>query len=140
MELDDVAGPFIVAVSRMRRRLKRLPIAGGVPAPEMTALARLDREGPATASDLAKAEHISPQSMGVAVAALERRGFVARSADPADGRRVVLRLTDTGRDAVRRKRAARSEQVAAALARLTPAEVEALRIATPALERLADEL
>ena len=135
-----MAGAFILAISRIRRRLKQLPVADGLPAPEMTALVRLDREGPATSSALAKAEQMSPQSMQVTVAALEGRGLVERSTDPGDRRRVVLSLTDAGRDAVLHKRAVRAEQVAAALARLTEEEVEALRAATPVIERLADVL
>lgn len=139
-DLEDAAGRFILAVGRLRRRLKQLPVAGGIPGPEMTALVRLDRDGPATASDLARAEQISPQSMSVAIAGLERRGLVARTPDPADGRRAVLGLTAEGREAVQHKRAVRAEQVAAVLARLTPAELDALGAATSILERLADEL
>lgn len=139
-DLDAVSGAFILAISRVRRRLRQLPVADGLPAPEMTALVRLDREGPATSSALAKAEQMSPQSMQVTVAALEERGLVERSTDPGDRRRVVLSLTEAGRDAVLHKRAMRTEQVAAAMSRLTAEEVEALRAATPVLERLADVL
>lgn len=139
MDLED-AGRFIVAVGRLRRRLKQLPAVDGIPGPEMTALVRLDRDGPATTSGLAKAEQISPQSMSVAVAALEQRGLVTRAADPADGRRRIVSLTDEGQEAVRHKRAVRAEQVAAALGLLSPRELDALREATPVLERLADVL
>lgn len=135
-----MAGAFILAISRVRRRLRQLPVAGGLPAPEITALVRLHRCGPATSSELAKAEQMSPQSMQVTVASLVAQGFVERSADPADRRRVVLGLTESGRDAVLHKRAVRTEQVAGALALLTPAEVEGLRAATPVIERLADVL
>ena len=50
--------------------------------PETSALSRLDRGGPMTSSDLARQDRISPQSMGVTVAALEQRGLIARDRDP----------------------------------------------------------
>lgn len=139
-DLDDAAGRFILAVGRLRRRLKQLPVGGGIPGPEMTALVRLDREGPATASYLAKAEQISPQSMSATLAALESRGLIARTADPSDGRRVLLSVTPAGRETIEAKRAVRTRQIAAALGRLDEADIAVLRAAVPALERLAANL
>jgi len=65
--------------------------------PESSALTRLDRGGPATASALAKLEQISPQSMGATLGALEARGLVERRPDPADGRKSLLTVTAAGR-------------------------------------------
>src|SRR6185369_162566 len=62
------------------------PGEGGVTIPEVVALARLDRGGPATAAALARQEQISPQAMGATLAGLEARGLVERRRDPADGR------------------------------------------------------
>ena len=79
--------------------------------------------------------------MGATLAALEARGLVARRPDPADGRRVVLSLTDAGRQALRDKRSARVEQLAQALSRgFTPAELSQLMAAAPLLERLAQSI
>jgi DNA-binding MarR family transcriptional regulator len=58
--------------------------------PETSALARLDRNGAATSSELARVEQISPQSMGATMSALEARGLVARDPDARDGRRVGI--------------------------------------------------
>lgn len=139
-DLDDVASELAIGVGLLRRRLRQLPAAGGVSEPEMSALVRIDRGGPATNSDLARLEQISPQSMNATLAGLERRGLVGRAADPADRRRVVLELTDAGREAVRSRRAARRRQIAEALARLDPEEVAALQAAAPVLARLAEVL
>lgn len=139
-DLEEIAGPFVLAISILRRRLRQLPVDDGVTLPEMTALVRLDRGGPQTGSALAKAEQISPQSMGATIATLEDKGLIERAPDPADGRRIVLSLTDAGSDVVRRKRAVRTKQLADVLATLDPADVELLRAATPAIERLAEAL
>jgi len=50
---------------------------------------------------LAARTRLTHQSMGELVAELQRRGYVERVADPADGRARLVRLTDKGRDLVR---------------------------------------
>jgi DNA-binding MarR family transcriptional regulator len=106
--------------------------------PEISALARLDRNGPATSSELARVEQISPQSMGATLSALESRGLVARDPDARDGRRVVLSVTEVGRQLLRDKRDARTEQLARVLAAgFTREELDQLMAAASLLERLA---
>jgi DNA-binding MarR family transcriptional regulator len=136
-----VALDLRLAVGLLRRRLRQTPVEGDLTLPETAALARLDRGGPSTASALAREEQISPQSMGTTLAGLERRGLLSRAADPEDGRRVVLSLSDAGRQALRGRRAARTEQLARALAEnFTEAELEQLEAAAPLLERLAESV
>ena len=122
------------------RKLKQAHPGGDIPIPETAALARLDRGGPASSSDLARLDGISPQSMGATIATLEERGLVARERDPEDGRRIVLSITETGRQVVRDRRGARTELIARALSGFTPAELDQLKAATPLLERLAEKL
>lgn len=79
--------------------------------------------------------------MGATLAGLQTRGLVQRAADPDDGRRVVLALTDTGLEVLRTRRSARVEQLAEALADgFTPAELRQLLAVAPLLERLAQNL
>ncbi len=123
------------------RRLRQVRAAGGALRAETSALARLDRDGPATSSELARVEQISPQSMGATLSALEARGLVARDPDPRDGRRIVLSVTEAGRQLLRDKRDARTEQLARALAAgFTREELEQLMAAAPLLERLAQSI
>jgi DNA-binding MarR family transcriptional regulator len=63
---------------------------------QKSVLVRLEKEGPATISELARAEVVKPQSMGTAIAALEGMGMVERKADPTDGRQMNIKLTDKG--------------------------------------------
>jgi DNA-binding MarR family transcriptional regulator len=64
---------------------------------------------------------VSPPSIADTVAALERKGLVGRTPDPADARATIVRTTDAGLDAGRTIAGAAS-QVGAALAGLSPAE------------------
>lgn len=137
----DVAGQLRVSIGMLLRKLRQLPLEGELTPPETSALSRLDRGGPATSSELARAERISPQSMGATIAVLEQRGLVARERDPADGRRIVLTITEAGRRIVHDRRGKRTELIARALdGGFTPAELEQLRAAAPLLERLAEKL
>ena len=123
------------------RRLRQIPTGDELTLSESAALARLDRGGPATAATLARAEQISPQSMGATLAALETRGLITRAPDPEDGRRVILSVTDAGLEVLRNRRTARTEQLARALSSgFTPAELEQLAAVAPLLERLAQSI
>ena len=140
-EPEDVAAALRVSIGLFVRRLRQAPVQGDLTLPEISALSRLDRAGPATPGQLAKIEQISPQAMGVTLSGLEERGFVERRPDPADGRRAVMSLTEAGRRAVRNKRTARNEQLAKALSGgFTRSELRTLMAAAPLIERLGESL
>jgi DNA-binding MarR family transcriptional regulator len=140
-EPEDVAAALRVSIGLFVRRLRQAPVQGDLTLPEISALSRLDRAGPATPGQLAKIEQISPQAMGVTLSGLEERGFVERRPDPADGRRAVMSLTEAGRRAVRNKRTARNEQLAKALSDgFTRSELRTLMAAAPLIERLGESL
>ncbi|HEX4432875.1 MAG TPA: MarR family transcriptional regulator [Frankiaceae bacterium] len=139
-DVRQVAAAVRLSVGLLIRRLRQTPVEGGLTLPESSALARLERGGPATASALAKLEQISPQSMGATLAILEGRGLVERRADPGDGRRAVLSLTRAGRQARRSRTDARTGQIAEALAGFSRAELKQLMAAAPLLERLAENI
>ncbi len=130
-----------LSVGMLVRRIRQFRTEGEIFGSHLHTLALLDREGPSSSSELAKREQITPQSMGVTLAALEAQGYVERSADPTDGRRVVMSLTRAGRDIVLRARDASTDAMARALvAHFTDDERQRLRVAAPLLERLAHAL
>jgi DNA-binding MarR family transcriptional regulator len=140
-EVEDVARAVQLSVGLLLRRMRQSQAYGELTLPENAALARLDRAGPATSSALAKQEQISAQSMGATLAGLEARGLIQRRADPEDGRRIVLSLTDAGLAALRQKRNARTEQLAQALSSgFSSSELQQLMAAAPLLERLAQSI
>ncbi|HEY1641926.1 MAG TPA: MarR family transcriptional regulator [Streptosporangiaceae bacterium] len=137
----DLADELRVSLGLLIRRIRQVQADGELTMPETSALARLDRGGPATASALARREQISPQSMGATLASLEARGLLERHPDAADGRRVVLSVTAAGQDVLRTRRSARTQALARALAAgFSPAELRQLQVAAPLLERLAQQL
>ncbi|HEX3388178.1 MAG TPA: MarR family transcriptional regulator [Streptosporangiaceae bacterium] len=140
-DATEVAAVLRVSIGLLLRRMRQARPDGELSLPETSALARLDRSGPATPSTLAKLEQISPQSMGSTLAGLEARGLVRRHPDPGDGRRAVLSLTEAGQQVLRDKRSARVAQLAQALSNgFTPAELRQLQAAAPLLERLAQTI
>jgi DNA-binding MarR family transcriptional regulator len=140
-DVTEVAAALRVAIGLLVRRLRQTQSEGELTLAETSALSRLDRGGPATSSDLAKQDRISPQSMGATLAALEQRGLIERQRDPGDGRRIVLSISEAGRQVVSDRRGARTEQIAAALrGGFTDGEVGQLLAVVPLLERLAEKL
>jgi DNA-binding MarR family transcriptional regulator len=141
-DVEQVAAALQLSVRLLRRQLRQSQVhSDDLTLPETSALALLDRGGPTTPGALAKVEQISPQSMGATLGALETRGLVERQADPADGRRVVISITEAGAAALRIRRTARTEQLAQALsAGFTSVELNQLMTAAPLIERLAHNL
>jgi len=121
------------------RLVRRLRAENTIALRHSTVLSHLERAGPLGTSDLAQRERMRPQSMAETIKELEAEGLVLRTADPTDGRRMLIGLTAAGRDLVRRERARREEWLASAIAReLTAREQETLAKATELLRRLAD--
>ena len=140
-DIEQVATALRMSIGLLLRRLRQVQPAGELSLPESSALVRLDRGGPATASALARQEQISPQSMGATLAALETRGLVKRHPDPDDGRRSVLSVTEAGQQVLGDKRTARVEQLARALSDgFSGDELRQLMAAAPLLERLAQSI
>jgi DNA-binding MarR family transcriptional regulator len=126
-----------VVFSRLRRRLREVYDTGELTPSQTSVLSRLGKEGPASASVLAAAERVRPQSMAATLAALDQLGFVQREPDPQDGRRQLVSLTTAGIERVEGSRAAREEWLARALQdRYTDAERRTLVEGLGLLHRL----
>lgn len=141
MKPQDVASALQVSIGLFVRLLRQSPVEGELTPPEVSALSRLERAGAATASDLARAEQITPQAVGATLTGLEERGLIERRPDPDDRRRVLLTVTRAGRQTMRSKRSARAEQLARALSDgFSPEELATLMAAAPLIERLGTRL
>ena len=100
-------------------------------------LAALHGHGPLTATDLAARERISHQAVATAVRELADLGLVSRSPDPHDRRRMLVTLTDAGRDRLAGERVAGQEWLVHAVADgLSESERAVLAAAVPLLRRL----
>jgi DNA-binding MarR family transcriptional regulator len=140
-EPAGTAEELMKAMTRLRARLR----AESAPSDmswnwsQLTTLARLVLEGPATTSDLAQAEHVRRQSMGEIVMALRAGGLVESKPDPSDGRKILIHATRRGRALSETIPAAREAWLDAAISStLSPDEQQTLLKAAAIMSRLAD--
>ena len=121
------------------RRVREQSNPGDFSSSQKSVLHRLERDGPATVSVLARAESVKPQSLRITVAALEAMGAVSGEADPSDGRQTLIALTPAFRETVKASRTAKEDWLFQALqAQLTPLEQGQLAAAVTLLQRLAE--
>ena len=133
-----VAGDLRVAVSGLLRQLRAQADGSDLTKSQSSVLIRLETGGPATATELAAAAGMRPQSMAKIVRALEDAGLVAGTPDPADGRKTVLDLTVAARDEFRTGRRAKEDWLTRVIeAEFDDAEIEQLAAAVTLLERIA---
>ena len=69
------AQDLVGAIGRLRRRMREVATDDQLTPPQTSVLTLLGKDGPATASALAAAEGIRPQSMAATLAALDERGL-----------------------------------------------------------------
>jgi DNA-binding MarR family transcriptional regulator len=132
----QLASGLRMVLGRLTRRLRA---EGPISISMTTVLARLERAGPRTASALAAAEHVRPQSMAQIVADLAAEGFVTRRPDPGDRRQTLIELTAAGFEALERERARREGWLTEAIERnCSPAEQELLARAVEVLTRILE--
>src|SRR5215813_3482812 len=83
-------------VGRLRRRLHEVSDNRELTPTQTAVLSRLGKHGDASASELAAAERVRPQSMAATLAVLDERGLIRRRPDPGDRRRQVVSVSDAG--------------------------------------------
>ncbi len=139
-QVSALAREIRALVGKLKRRLREQASPGDLTPSQIAVLLRLEREGPATTSNLARLEGMRPQSMGTVIALLETAGLVRGAPDPTDGRQTILSLTDACRAWVEEGRAARQDWLTRTLQiRLSPQEQDRLGEAVELLKRLVDE-
>lgn len=127
-------------MGKLKRRLRDQAHVGDLTPSQVSVLLRLETDGPATASSLARAEGMRPQSMVPVLGTLEGAGFVTGTPDPADGRQTLFALTEAFRASVEEGRAARQDWLTHTLqARLSPQEQDEVARAVALLKRLIDD-
>jgi DNA-binding MarR family transcriptional regulator len=134
-----LAGELRIVIDQLKRRLREQSNLGDLTWTQLRVLSRLDSEGPATVTVLARAEGIRPQSMGETVSALKAAGLVTGAPDPSDGRQTVLSLTPACIKAIKTGRAAKDDWLFKAIStQLAVAEQEQLAAAVQLLKRIVE--
>ena len=118
LDLADEASALRMATFRLARRLRAQRAVDSMSDAQFAVLAGLRIHGSQTLGELAARERITPPSMNRTVNCVEEAGYVTRTADERDRRRVIISLTDSGDavvDETVRRRDAWLEEALAAL-------------------------
>ncbi|MCA8092028.1 MarR family transcriptional regulator [Burkholderia anthina] len=136
---EAVAADLTLAVGQLIRRLRSEIESEGLGMSQTSALARLERQGPMTTADLARAEAMKPQSMKAILASLEEDGLVEREPHPTDGRQILFLLTAAGVEARRKRDTAKHKWLGAAIEKLDPEDIRTLAAAIPLIRRIGEQ-
>jgi len=112
---------------QLRRAVQRYQAIFARLLPEVTtmqfaSLVRLDQMGPLSQNLLGREASMDAATVKGVVRRLEALGYVRRTADPADKRRLTVEITDKGRALVHRLYTPAEEAMVVALAPLDPGE------------------
>jgi DNA-binding MarR family transcriptional regulator len=134
----DLSSALRVAVARLSRRLRAEKEDDELSDSQTATLAYLVREGSGTIGRLSTYERVTPPSMNRTVNRLEEAGYVQRTADAADGRKVVVVPTERGVGLVAETRRRRDAWLHQRLRTLTPEQRATLAQAAQIMRELAD--
>src|SRR5215218_5566233 len=109
-------------IQRVARRIRANRGGDHVTDSRLSTLRRLEDEDGRTPGELAALEQVTPPSMNRTVNALEEAGYVERRPASDDGRKVLVRLTGTGRDLIDETRRLRTAWFSEQLAELGDAD------------------
>jgi DNA-binding MarR family transcriptional regulator len=129
---------IVRAVLQLGRRLRAQRPGAAISLPQLALLATLHQQGTMRATHLAAQQRLQPQSLTRLIATLERKGLIARRADPDDGRSRLIEITRSGRECLEQDMRPRRLWLSAAMARaLTPTEQALLRLCADLMLRVA---
>jgi DNA-binding MarR family transcriptional regulator len=125
--------------TRLALRLRAERTGDGLGSTGVAVLGQLHRRGALTASEIAAAERVQPQSLTRVLASLEEQGLIAREQDTQDRRRHTIELTDRGQQLLREHMKSSDDWLADAIeTRLSPTERAVLQLAAGILDQLLD--
>ena len=124
-------------IQMVARRIRANRAGDDVTDSQLSTLRRLEDEDRLTPGELAALERVSPPSMNRTVNALEQSGYVSRSRDAEDARKVLVSLTARGRALTEETRRLRTVWFSARLAELGDADRDRLLAVTHILRKLA---
>ena len=135
---DAVDDDLRLAILRLARRIRLERGDTDVSDSQLSVLFVLLKEGQQSLGSLSDYERVTSPSMNRTVNCLIESGLVSRENAADDGRKVLISLTDAGRELARETRRRREAWFAQRLAELPPADRAALTAAAPILQGIAD--
>jgi DNA-binding MarR family transcriptional regulator len=134
---ENLADKLHSAAIHLLRTLRRVDDATGLTAPRLSVLSVLVFAGPRTLGQLAQAEQVKPPTMTRLVDALEKDGYVRRTADKSDARVTIITATKAGETLMWKGRERRVDSLAKRLAGLSVAEMNQLEAAAALISKVA---
>ncbi|ODT42029.1 MAG: MarR family transcriptional regulator [Microbacterium sp. SCN 70-200] len=131
------ASDLRMATFRLARRLRAQRAVDTMSDGQFAVLAALSVHGPHTLGELADRERVSSPSMNRTVNCLEESGYLSRTPDETDRRKVNIALTDEGRDVVAETVRRRDSWLEGALADLTAQQRATLAEAAEIMREVA---
>ncbi|MEY2431113.1 MAG: hypothetical protein QOC92_838 [Acidimicrobiaceae bacterium] len=135
-EETELATRFRFALLPLIRQLRHQNI--DLTASQASALATINRDGPLTVGELAKAEHVSSPMITKIAKGLEEEGLVTRTVDSTDKRVTQLAITKEGERRLERSRSRKNAWLARQLQGLSRDELAAVEAVIPVLERITE--
>lgn len=136
-DLSAAASDLRMATFRLARRLRAQRAVDTMSDGQFAVLAALKKEGPHTLGELAERERVTAPSMNRTVNCLEESGWLTRTPDVGDRRKVNIALTEEGRAVVEETVRRRDAWLESALAALAPDQRRLLTSAAELMRELA---
>jgi len=129
-----------MATFRLARRLRSVRAVDAMSDAQLAVLATLRMHGRRTITSLAERERVTAPSMTNMINGLEEQGYVIRTPDAEDRRRVQVDITDAGTEIVAQTIRRRDELLAGMLGELdfTEEELATLRAASALMRKVVD--
>jgi DNA-binding MarR family transcriptional regulator len=125
---------------KLKRKLREQGRQSDLTPSQVSVLLRIEKDGPAAVSSLARAEGMRPQSMSAIVTSLLEAGLVSGSPDPNDRRQTLMSLSRECQKMLRDGRAARQDWLTTTIQKkLSSQEQERLAAAANLLARLIED-
>jgi DNA-binding MarR family transcriptional regulator len=125
---------------KLKRKLREQGERSDLTPSQVSVLLRLENDGPAAVSSLARAEGMRPQSMSAIITSLLEAGLVSGSPDPNDRRQTLMSLSRKCRKLLNDGRAARQDWLTTTIQKkLSSQEQEKLASAVDLLARLIED-
>lgn len=140
-ELASTLAHEIRTVSgKLKRRLRTQGEHNDLTPSQVSVVLRLEKDGSATVSSLARAEGMRPQSMSAVITPLQDAGLVGGAPDPNDGRQTLICLTPKCLKLLKEGRAARQDWLTKRISQqLSVGEQKKLQAALELLVRLVED-
>ncbi len=127
-------------ILRLARQLNAASVGEGLTPTQASVLGIVTHRGPLGLTELTEIEGLNPTMLSRVVGKLDSFGLIRRLRDPDDFRAARVEVTAEGKQAYQRIAAQRAAILSERVADLPPEQADALVVALPALEHLAEDL